>query len=165
MKSIGTLLDDNDTSATFQCATTRLPSLALIVLAVAAPPTSTLGALSRTSSTIHEMSNDVSTVTVDPNEESTNVDSTRVCLPTDPTELVAAVLQYHSLRPSRISEMPEGSNLFEFFGDSYACVEVYPTKEIVVVVKEGKCRDLYELTTTEVSLIVPILKNVLRPRL
>jgi len=98
-------------------------------------------------------------------ESDGQVDSTARCLPSNPAEQVAAVLNFHCLRPTRISEMPEGSQMFEFLDDCEACVEVYPTREIVLVVKRGPVLDLYELTTSEVNLIVPILKDALRSRM
>jgi len=92
-------------------------------------------------------------------EQFVSVHTTSVCLPSEPAEKVAAVLSYYGLSADSITEMPEGSQLFDFSQGVEAWVEVDPNKDIVVVVKDGEFRDLYEFTTDNIHLLPKILNN------
>lgn len=87
------------------------------------------------------------------------VDTTLVCLPEKPVEKVCAVLAYCGLTADSVTEMPEGSHLFDFNQTIEAWIEVDSSKDIVVVVKDGEFRDLYEFTTDNIHLLPEILNN------
>lgn len=102
----------------------------------------------------------VSTLTLRPEEDlPTAVKSEGHCVPSNPIELVAAILKQNKLTPHRVTELSEGSVLYEFRGVTDACVEVYSTGEIVVVIKNGELRDLYEFTHAEAGLIKGIFRH------
>ncbi len=102
----------------------------------------------------------VSTTTLRPEEDlPNNVKSEGYCLPSNPIELVSTVLKHNNLNPDAVSELSGGNVIYEFKGDPGACVEVYPTGEIVVVIKNGELRDLYEFTQADAGLIKGIFRH------
>jgi hypothetical protein len=102
----------------------------------------------------------VSTLTLRPEEDiPMGVKSGGYCLPSNPVELVATVLKHNKLKADKVSELSGGNVLHEFEGEIGACVEVYPTGEIIVVIKNGDLRDLYEFTEADAGLIKGIFRH------
>lgn len=79
------------------------------------------------------------------------------------TELAVSVLKALNqlgLHPSRIGKTVDGSSLFQFTEEGRKrIVDVYPTGEIVVIVREGEVDNVFELDGDELPLILELVQN------
>ena len=79
-------------------------------------------------------------------------------------EEIASLIRVHlglsiGLRPDRISQTSDGSILLQFLRQRTACVDVYPSGDVVVIVRNGETDNIYELACHELKEIAGLLKN------
>jgi hypothetical protein len=61
------------------------------------------------------------------------------------------------LAPYKQGITGDGSWLMQFNGEVVACVDVYPSGEIVVLIERGEVDELYELGPDDLDLIASLL--------
>lgn len=77
----------------------------------------------------------------------------------DACKFVLASLKKMELYPDRESITGDGSKLFQFLGSNRACVDIYPSGTIVVIIKTLIGEDLYELGIEDTDFILTLLKD------
>lgn len=73
-------------------------------------------------------------------------------------EAVKAALEARGLIPDRIGQTVDDSTLMQFRA-LRRCVDVYPTGEVVVIVKEGDASHIFELTGADVAMAVDLVQS------
>lgn len=98
-------------------------------------------------------------------EVSDEISSTNPVVPESPLQKVEAILNFHSFDVDRKSLTDDGSLLFEFLrADLSACVEVFPSGNLVIIVQKDGPADLYEFSVDDAGSIPSILKDAGLPR-
>ena len=69
------------------------------------------------------------------------------------------LLTKNGFSPSRKSLTGDDSWLFEFLGEKKACVDVYPSGVVAVIIRKGDIDELYELDMHDSRLILSLLKD------
>ncbi len=69
------------------------------------------------------------------------------------------LLTKNGLIPSRKSLTGDDSWLFEFLGEKKACVDVYPSGVVAVIIRKGDVDEFYELDMHDSRLILSLLKD------
>ena len=63
------------------------------------------------------------------------------------------------LRPSRIDRTGDQSVLFQFLGKNRACVDLYPSGELIVLLRNGNQDEIHELEYADTDRMIKLLKN------
>ena len=92
-------------------------------------------------------------------ESDDNVRSEGAVLPAEPKSLIESVFGRYLIKPSRVRSTSDGSELFEFFGSTNACVDVYPNGDVVIIIAKGEIDEYYELKASDFGLIIKILND------
>ncbi len=79
----------------------------------------------------------------------------------------AKVIERHltsaGLKPTRTSRTFDDSTLLEFLSsDKQACIDIYDTGEIVVVVRNEPRDDVYEFETSELEQLISLIRDVVK---
>lgn len=77
----------------------------------------------------------------------------------DVADSLQNTLARHGLHADRKHIKSDSSILLEFVSGRKACVDVHPTGEIVVIVREGDVDNVFELGVQDVSLIVELVRD------
>lgn len=74
-------------------------------------------------------------------------------------ESLMATLARHGLVANRKQKTDDDSLLYEFFNVHRAVVDIYPTGEIVVIVKSNGLSNVFELSVQDINRIVELVRD------
>lgn len=74
-------------------------------------------------------------------------------------ESLVNTLSRHGLVADRRQRKAKGSILLEFLRGRQSCVDIHPTGEIVVIVREGDIDNVFTLGVEDVGLIVELVRD------
>jgi hypothetical protein len=78
---------------------------------------------------------------------------------TEAATIIRQVLLQNGLTPNRESTTSDGSTLFQFIGNSKACVDFYPEGDLIVLLKKDAVDEIHELLFEDSERMIELLKD------
>jgi hypothetical protein len=74
-------------------------------------------------------------------------------------DALVATLARHGVTPDRRHQTKDGSILLEFLTGRRACVDIYPTGEMVVIVRKKRRDNVFALGIANVDRIIELVRD------
>ncbi|MDB6154769.1 MAG: hypothetical protein JWL90_3222 [Chthoniobacteraceae bacterium] len=68
-------------------------------------------------------------------------------------------LQRAGFLPDRIGITTDGSYLMQYLSKTHACVDVYPSGEVILIIRKNDVDSVYDMRITELKQIATLLKD------